>query len=286
MTGTETGDTKTNPLSVDATVSVAFPPFWHEMPALWFIQVEAVLAVKRVTSDTQQYLLTIAALPVDIIATISDIISKPPETGRFANLKKEVVKRLSLSEAQRLEKLIGTTAMGDLTPSAFYRRLTQLAGTSTAVTEELIKTLWLKRLPDQLRSIVLVQESEPIEKLTSLADKIWEFHAPSTSAICSNSKSTENPTTSNITLEKLAVAINELRQHVYNQDKSRSRDISRNRSNNNRSNPKVRPRSSSGQRRYCYYHFRFGAAAKKCRGGSCAYTGQSNKTAAHGQPEN
>lgn len=259
-------------LEVDENISISLPPFWHEMPSLWFTQAEAVFTAKRVSSDSKQYLFTVAALPVDIIATVSDVISAPPENDKFRTLKNEIIKRLSLSETQRLEKLIGTTTMGDLIPSAFYRKLQQLAGSSTAVTEDLLKNLWFKRLPEQLRSIVLVQESEPITKLTALADKIWEYHRPSTStAICSNSCDNKPSAPEPLTLENLAIAIDELRQQIFNRDRSRSRSFTRNRP---RSQSRSKPRSTSKKQKthkFCYYHFRFGAAAKKC-GGNCSFT--------------
>lgn len=88
-------------------VSVKLPQFWPDKPALWFAQVEAQFAVSGITADDTRYSYVVAQLDSRYAAEVEDIILSPPANDRYAYLKNELIRRLSISEEQRVRRLLG-----------------------------------------------------------------------------------------------------------------------------------------------------------------------------------
>lgn len=264
------------------STSIPYPPFWERIPQVWFEQLDAWFVVKKVTSDNSKYYHAISALPAEIIASISHVIRDVHnDTEKYQKLRAAVIKIKSLSEAQRIEELLAPSGMGNQKPSAFYRLLEQTAGKSDAVNSLLLRKIWLKKLPESIRSIVVLRDNDPIDEQIDLADKIWEINTPSSSSINAYSKpSTSSNVQSEITLESLAKAIAELqtkieRQCNYNitrENNYRSRSRSQGRSyNRSRSRGSNRNNFSSNGNYVCWYHKLYASKARKCKGNGCSF---------------
>ncbi len=248
-----------------SSINIPYPPFWDEMPEIWFAQMENIFKIKKIKSDEQQYLHTVASLPVVIIASISDVIQKLPEEHKYDALKTTIIKRKTLSENQRLEKLLESTHMGDRSPSQFWRDLKSIAGESLLTNDSLVKNLWFKRLPEKIQPIVISRSKDDMAELIELADSIWQISYGSGTAI-------SEIKTENSALSKLESEISELRAqikkfHTYNGTYKRNRSRSRTK---NHGNPNNGNRNYSNNKT-CFYHNKFGAKAKKCKGGKCPF---------------
>ncbi|GFY33064.1 transposon Ty3-G Gag-Pol polyprotein [Trichonephila clavipes] len=134
-------------------------------------------------------------------------------------------------------------------PSQLLRKMRALAGTD--VSEKALRTLWLDKMPDSVKCIVIVSE-EHLDKIAAMADKIVEM-APRTVDIAAvqDSAGVDQLMAKIATLEGQIASL-KLQRKVrssspHHHQRSRSRSKSR-----RRYNP---------QGRYCFYHFRFG---KKC----------------------
>ncbi|GFY00527.1 transposon Ty3-I Gag-Pol polyprotein [Trichonephila clavipes] len=129
-----------------------------------------------------------------------------------------------------------------------------LAGTD--VSEKALRTLWLDKMPDSVKCIVIVSE-EHLDKIAAMADKIVEM-APRTVDIAAvqDSAGVDQLMAKIATLEGQIASLKLQRKSgalaLITIRGSRSRSKSR-----RRYNP---------QGRYCFYHFRFG---KKCLPGKC-----------------
>lgn len=264
---------------VDRIEQLRIPRFWHENPTLWFAQVEAQFHTHNIRSDINKYFSVVSTLDSSVLQQIADIITTPPETDKYKTLKDKLIARFSDSEAKQLRKVLTEIELGDKTPSQLLREMKVLAGTK--ISEQVLKTLWLQRMPSSMQAILSASESLTLDKMADVADKISEVqgHAgyhiaaitqrtppvPTTSVgnavSCSdNLAALQTPSSSDLstTVALLTQQMAALTQMVHNLtvDRSASRHRFRSRSHS-------RARSET-RGRECYYHRRFSHKAQKC----------------------
>lgn len=154
-------------------VAVKLPPFWAERPNLWFSQVDSQFAIAGITSDNTKFNYVVAQLDTRYAAEVEDIIINPPSTDRYLHLRSKLIERLSISEEQRVRQLINEEELGDRKPSQFLRHLRSLADT-TILQDNMLRQLWLRRLPAHAQAILTAQSELPLDKIAEIADKIVE----------------------------------------------------------------------------------------------------------------
>lgn len=242
-------------------VSFKVPPFWRTNPGLWFAQVEAQFATSNIVSDATKYNTVVAAIESSVLAQVSDIILGPKENQTFEQLKARLISAFADSEQQRLRKLLSEVTLDDKKPSQLLREMRELAG--KAVPEDLLKTLWTQRLSSQTKAILSANEGT-LSVLATLADKIQE--------VTTNSNVSEVAKSSNTAYDRLERQIAELTKQVASLRSNRGRTPVRGRF---RSRGRSSSRNNQGQ---CYYHHKFGDAARKCRQ-PCAYKKSENSAA-------
>ncbi|XP_023316038.1 uncharacterized protein LOC111693963 [Trichogramma pretiosum] len=155
-------------------VAVKLPAFWMDKPAVWFAQAEAQFALADITVELTKYYHVISQLDVRAAAEVEDIISNPPGVEPYTNLKQHLIQRLSTSEEQRVRQLLHDEELGDRKPSQFLRHLKSLAS-PTAVQPNLLRHLWLRRLPTHVQAVLTARPELSLEQLSDLADKIVEI---------------------------------------------------------------------------------------------------------------
>lgn len=248
-----------------ARISMRAPPFWKENPALWFIQLESQFVTNNITQSETKYHIAVAALETSIINQVSDVVLRPPAKEKYETLKNRLQERFAESEERRFKKLLGNIDLGDKLPSHLWREMRELAG--EAFDDDLLKTLWLKRLQPQTQAI-LSTSNENMTRLIAMADKIHEVidnrevnaisqHPATPSPMMTSHKKTD--------FEMLCAQVSELTKQVAaltTSNGSRGRSQGR---YQERTSSRSRQRSSSRQKRgQCWYHDRFGREAKKC----------------------
>lgn len=243
-----------------ARISMRAPPFWKENPALWFLQLESQFITNGITSSDTKYHIAVAALETAIINQVSDVVLRPPPTHKYETLKTRLQERFAESEERRFKKLLGNIDLGDRLPSHLWREMRELAG--EAFDEDLLKSLWLKRLQPHAQAI-LSTSNENIARLLTMADKIHEVidtrdvHSIAINSANLQPLATQSPKSD---FEKLCAQVSELTRQVS------ALSTSRNSRTRERSTSRYRQRSSSRHYKQgqCWYHDQFGPAAKKC----------------------
>lgn len=241
-----------------STYSVKLPQFWPTAPEAYFELIEASFRTGRVISQSRtKYDYLIQALPSHVALEVLDVMRKCRESQTpYEDMKKELISRNSMSESSRIEQLLSGTQMGDRTPSAFYRHMLNVAGTT--VDEKMVRTLWMRRLPQLLEVSLRPFDSESMDTVLKIADQVFEVQQRQQSV------SSVNPSTScDPYYEGLKNEISELRKIISEMKPSgsqgrRSRSQSRNRSSNKGTDSNL-----------CYFHEKFGDAARKCKGAPC-----------------
>ncbi|GFT29146.1 transposon Ty3-I Gag-Pol polyprotein [Trichonephila clavipes] len=229
-------------------VSIKIPPFWFDKPEIWFYQVEAQFRICRITSEETMFSHLVAQLEPRVLEDIWDIV-KDSNPNKYTATKERLLKIFVESENKKMKRLLTGIELGDMLPSQLLRKMRALAGTD--VSEKALRTLWLDKMPDSVKCIVIVSE-EHLDKIAAMADKIVEM-APRTVDIAAvqDSAGVDQLMAKIATLEGQIASL-KLQRKVrssspHHHQRSRSRSKSR-----RRYNP---------QGRYCFYHFRFG---KKC----------------------
>nr|XP_054750181.1 uncharacterized protein LOC129255885 [Lytechinus pictus] len=151
-----------------APVSIKLPPFW----------VEAQFHTKGITAEITKFNYVVASLQQEVAMEVRDIITAIPADNPYQKLKAALVKRTTVSEQTRLNRLLSGEELGDKSPSQLLRRMQQLMGTST-MEDSIFRQLFLQRLPTNVQ-VILAASSDGVSlvDLAALADKIVEVAGP------------------------------------------------------------------------------------------------------------
>lgn len=227
-----------------STVSVKLPPFWPADPHLWFAQVEAQFAIKGVSSQKTKFDYVVSSLSPEFATEVRDLLIHPPNDDPYDALKAQLIKRTAATDQQKLQQLLSTEELGDRRPSQLLRRMQQLVGDTPGLADgALLRELFLQRLPATVRMVLASADSSTsLQDLAQMADKIVEVAVPSVSAF-------HTPSTTE--LDDLRSEVATLRSTLKSLTRRRS--------------PSPRPQRQDSQGQLCWYHERFGDAARKCK---------------------
>lgn len=253
----QNGGDASKPAPADATrqhvdrVGVRVPPFYPEMPALWFSQLESQFALAGITTDSTRYHYAVGHLDPVHAAEIEDIITAPPASNKYEILKAELIKRLSASRERKVRQLLTHEELGDRKPSQFLRHLRHLAG--PGVPEEFLKTIWIGRLPTATQSIIASQSKAPLEEVAELADRLLDI-VPSQPHVAMTSAADNQ-------IAELTRQVASLAATVQRMSRAETR-----RAPGRRGDSRPRSRSASNYRKFplCWYHSKYGSDAAKC----------------------
>lgn len=239
-------------------VGVKIPPFWEESPDIWFAQIEAQFANTQINTDQTKFNAVVGAIESKVLAQVADAVLRPPAGDKYNNLKEKIIEVFSESEHKKMTRLLETITLGDQKPSMMLNEMRRLA--TPNMTDDFLRTLWLKRLPTQAR-MVLSTNNTTLPELAKIADKIVEI---------GNLNGVNAIATDNTANDPLQKCIQQLTKAVQNlelnqgQRKFRSRSQSRGRQQQSPSSPRKGKWNKTLD--HCWYHFRFGAKADNCNG--------------------
>lgn len=260
-----------------ASVEFKLPPFWKQDPALWFIQVDAAFHRKKITNDSSKYWTVISYIDPELLQHVSDIVKRPPETDMYKTLKESLISRLSTTQEQQLQILLDDLVLGDNKPSQLLRKMQDLA--NNKVTEDVLRSLWLKRLPANVRFVLSANVETSLTAAATIADRLVEINPVRSVMAVSNVKdvAASNPSKFSVdqrldklekAMQNLQVAVKEMKNSKRNRDHTpRSRSRARSQSYHRT------PAQNNG---ICFYHERFGAKANKCEEGCTFIQKQGN----------
>lgn len=266
--------------TVESIKTVKIPPFWQSDPTLWFTQVEAQFHTCNIKTDSTKYYTVIAALDCSVLQQVSDLLRNPPDTKKYETLKEHLISVFADSDEKRLKKLLTELELGDQRPSQLLRYMKTLA--AEKVSESLLKTLWLQRMPTQVQMVLSASEGVELTKMAEIADKIVQVSLNGleasniASVACAQEPARSNQIPPSIPTAGHEIAllqqqIGTLTKMVEELRMERGRPKFRPRTHA-RSRSRPRTPSNNGD---CFYHRRFGAKARKCTS-PCSYNTSGN----------
>lgn len=257
------------------SVASRIPEFWTDQPRVWFIRTEATLAPQKL-GDHSKFDIVVSKLSKEVIAQLSDFLSKPPETEKFKAIKEKLLTLFEDSKTRQIEKLIGEMDLGEQKPSQLLHRMKDLA--RDKIPDDTLRVLWQGHLPSTVRAVLSVSDTKDLDKLASIADNVTDATRPA--HVSSISNQNQQQSTSDTALIMAEIAKLSVRLMDLERGRPRNRTFGRGR---NFSTSRSRTRSSSFRRRtpespnwLCVYHHRFRARAKKCEQ-PCAWKPQRNE---------
>ena len=253
-----------------AYIAMKVPQFIPSDPELWFKICDHRFETSNITSERTKFGHVAGALDPQYALEVKDIMMDPPPQP-YTRLREELIKRLSQSQEQKTIRLLEGEEIGDRKPSQFLRHLRDLAGTSVAA--DLVRTLWLRRLPTSIQSVLVSQAELSLDKVAELADKVLET-TTRTAAPHIHEVQSASLLESMLSLKLAQMALGfqqqmaDLRKEIaaIQTSNRQSRPVHRSR---DRSRSRSRPRPAGG---ICWYHFTFGQDAQKCSA-PCSYQG-------------
>lgn len=229
--------------AVAAGVAVKLPEFWKNDPVMWFAQAEAQFALANVVRDDTKFYHIVAKIDQSVICHVADLLTNPPEEGKYAAVKTRLISRFQVSAQGRLERLLGSCDLGDMRPTHLLAKMQELAA-GLNVTDDLLKMLFLQRMPSNVKAILSISDGT-IGKLAEMADKMLEY--PSQQVAVASSAGDEVSDLRN----QIAALTAEIRKFKTSRSTSRGRSSSR----SSRYTPEE----------ICWFHRKYAGRALKCR---------------------
>lgn len=242
---------------IQQVTEVKMQSFYETEPELWFIVVESQFAARKITNEKTRFSHVVANLNCTTASQVKELLKTPFAEGHYDKLKEQLISIYAETASEKFRKLISNAEIGDKKPSQFLHYMKSLADNS--VTNDFIKKMWIQRLPAASRA-VLSASKDDLDDLAKMADSMWEVSDRfSMNAI----KVEKDPLESKI--DKLASALEKLSQRINGIDKKEH--VSRRDSTPHRSRSKsTHSRDSTNETsETCWFHRKFGNAAKQCR---------------------
>ena len=235
-------------------VSLKLPPFWAAEPQIWFAQVEAQFALRKIVADETKYFNVLSALDQATASHLKDFIINPPKEDKYEALKARLVETFDLSEPERASLLLHFRPLGDTKPSTLMDKMLALLGDHPP--GFLFQQLFLQRLPEDMHAQLDDTGIDDCRQLAQRADRIWA--ARQVRSYANNILTEPVPAPDHISPASVDIGhegcINDMVQwHPQTPSKSKRRP------------PPPAPS-------LCYYHRTFGAKARRCQQ-SCAWPG-------------
>ena len=131
------------------TLSVKLPTFWPYMPEVWFAQAEANFRARRITSQKSKFNLAVVALDADTLKGVLDLIEQDPDEESYDRLKARLVQAYKLSTVDKVKQCMELPPVADENPIKLADQMIALTRDATA--EDIVKTMFLLKLPDAVR---------------------------------------------------------------------------------------------------------------------------------------
>ncbi|XP_077513916.1 uncharacterized protein LOC144124866 [Amblyomma americanum] len=227
-----------------AVLDVKLPPFWTGDPELWFVQVESQFAARRITADSTKYHHVVGSLPHATASEVRDLLLAPPAENAYQTLKETLIRRVTPTEPERLQQPLREAELGDRRPSQLLCHMQQLAGGTTASDGRLVRELFLQRLPTSVRIGLTASGDTDLAKMAELADKLMAVAVPTVASVHADAPPANSLQAMREEISRLADTVAAL--HSSGNQRPRQRT------------------ASPQQRRVCWYHRKFGNAARNC----------------------
>ncbi|XP_011859519.1 PREDICTED: uncharacterized protein LOC105557005 [Vollenhovia emeryi] len=238
------------------------PPFWHQAPEAWFVQIEASFRTAGITVDRTKADCLLTDIDAETIAHVLDLVTAdPPPENLYKLLRDRILATFAVSPEARLRQLLKGQVLGDRRPSHLLSHMNQLNGGQCS--PAVLRSLFIELLPDTHKAILVATNEPDLQKLAEIADKLADINGLSSAvAVVAPTKESQGarpkaPLSTDERIDKLTKQIQSLSTSVakLRRDRSTSR-------NNKRGDEAAKSDVKTG---YCFIHRKYGKKATSCR---------------------
>jgi len=239
---------------------VSLPPFWSDKPLTWFGMVEARFRLHGITEEQYKYDLLANSLTKESSSLAVDIIENPPLSYPYTTLKQRLLSAHQLTDYQKIAQLLKMGPLGGRRPSELLAAMLELCprGEERNI---FFTHLFLERLPAELRIMLGENDREDVRALADKADQLWALHGGRVHQIAAVEASELGSST-----VAAVAAKGKGKGGQKSQDKAHAPPAGP----AGAPPPAAAPRNSPSdlaqlQSGLCFYHWRFGEKATKCK---------------------
>lgn len=136
----------------------------------WFALVESAFESADIRNDHERHTLTVAALPEYVLSELCNKLT----TLSYEILKEVVIGNYSKSKGECCSQLLRREEMGDDKPSQFFRRCRNLVSNVPEMTDNVLKILFMEKLPAFIRQSTFMSEFLPLREYLDHCDRATE----------------------------------------------------------------------------------------------------------------
>lgn len=238
-------------------LKINYPAFDGDDVDMWFVCLEAAFEVNGIKSDKTKFNALIVALGTrakHVYSTISRC-SEMTTQERYSTLKTDVIAHFHPSETKRISTLLAGVTLGDQKPSSLLSQMRRTGGAGCS--DKILANIWVRALPPTVRSILAAMSTATLDEQAKVADKIMEAPKNEIDSV-QDTSSTHQQSSLEAQVAALTKKLDDLLREQHRRPWNR-RD-----SHPRRYNSHHRSQSRERGPFICYYHRRYGNAAKKC----------------------
>jgi hypothetical protein len=166
-----------------AAVTVKLPPLSIKNPGVWFRRAEAKFRLSGIKNGVTMADHTLSAMSEETADLIQAWLTEQPEQLEYEDLKAYILKRFSLSETDRAQRVLSLAQqpLGDSTARDRWEEIQSLlilpAGKNgPPKTVSLEREIFLQSLPDAVRQSLPDAHTMETRDLIAQADKLLDAH--------------------------------------------------------------------------------------------------------------
>jgi len=130
-------------------LDIKMPEFLQSDPKIWFSILDKTKE-NGIINDIGKFIYALTVIGPKFYNEIKDIILNLPENKSYETLKFYLIKRVCSSQEEKTRRLLNLEEIVDRKPSKFLTHFRNLA--SNAVNNDFLRTIWINRLSNYLRS--------------------------------------------------------------------------------------------------------------------------------------
>ena len=230
------------PATAAAAPHLSLLPFPSTDAAPWFLRVEALFRLWSITSSSRKADYVIGALPTEVFDQVAEWLAGQDDAVQYKDLKEQIIPNFSPIPEERSKRIMELVKqpLGDQRASAALREMkslcTLIQPDGSRKPLDLIRVLWLLRLPQDVRAMVTEFATMPEAELAKHVDSLLGARTMS-----------GTPTAAAATADDADEEDDDAHAMVAQQK---------------RPNRPQCPQAEGTRRNICYYHRRFGKNAR------------------------
>ena len=215
--------------------SPKIPPIFDNIE-IWFKQIDAIFRISNISTEQTKFLHLTANLPPQILTEFQEFFDSNSTTP-FSDVRHAIIASRKVPVSVHFDEIFNNNNLGDRRPSEYLRILQRhyrcLGATSND--DNILRTAFFRAMPTDVQRLLNIQKALSLTELAYLADDLLNIKVP---VAINSSETTSNSGSYATEIALLTAEINNLKKQI-----------------------------NLGQQvsSLCFYHRRYGQAARKCQ---------------------